>query len=258
MSTIRKRTWQVGGESRSAWVVDYRDQAGTRRLKTFASKREAEAWAVEALHEVARGVHTPASASITVAVCFQRWIEHCEAEGLEFGTIRQRRQHLRLHVEPFIGREKLSELTAPQLYEFLDRLRSAGRSVAMRRKVLTNLKTAIGHAQSQGRVAQNVARGVRLKSSEQRTSGGPLREAVDYPTKAELHRLIDAAPDRVRALLPRSSPACVSANSGGCRGAMSTSMPQSYTCGSALTRGGASGRRSRRPAIAASRSGRWP
>jgi hypothetical protein len=139
---------QVGGESRSAWVVDYRDQAGTRRLKTFASKREAEAWAVEALHEVARGVHTPASASITVAVCFQRWIEHCEAEGLEFGTIRQRRQHLRLHVEPFIGREKLSELTAPQLYEFLDRLRSAGRSVAMRRKVLTNLKTAIGHAQT--------------------------------------------------------------------------------------------------------------
>ena len=50
-------------------------------------------------------------------------------------------------------------------------------------------------------MAQNVARGVRLKSSKQRTSGGPLREAVDYPTKAELHRLIDAAPDRVRALI---------------------------------------------------------
>ena len=97
---------------------------------------------------------------------------------------------------PFIGREKLSELTAPRVHEFLDQLRDAGRSVAMRRKILTNLKTAIGYAQSQGRVAQNVARGVRLKSSEQRTPGGPLREGVDYPSKTELRRLIDAAPDR--------------------------------------------------------------
>src|SRR5262245_16631272 len=103
MSSIRKRTWRVGGAERTAWIVDYRDQGGVRRLKTFGSKREAERWRTEALHEVAQGVHTPASTSITVGEAFARWIENCEKEGLEFGTIRQRRQHLRLHVEPFLG-----------------------------------------------------------------------------------------------------------------------------------------------------------
>src|SRR4029077_20023871 len=77
----------------------------------------------------------------------------CEAEGLEFGTIRQRRQHLRLHVAPFIGREKLSDLSTPRIHKFDAELRDAGRSIAMRRKVLTNLKTAISFAQGRGEVS---------------------------------------------------------------------------------------------------------
>ena len=40
--SIRYRTWTTGGTERSAWVVDYRDQAGTRRLKTFKTRSEAE------------------------------------------------------------------------------------------------------------------------------------------------------------------------------------------------------------------------
>ena len=175
MASIRKRSWTSRGVKKERWVADYVDQTGARRLRTFPSKKAADAWLITARHEIRTGTHTAASASDTVTTCFERWIEHSEAEGLEFGTVRQRRQHLRLHVAPLVGREKLSELTAPRIHEFLDQLRDAGRSVAMRRKVLTNLKTAIGHAQSQGRVAQNVARGVRLKASDQRTSGGPLR-----------------------------------------------------------------------------------
>jgi integrase len=201
MASIRKRSWTSRGVKKERWVADYVDQTGARRLRTFPSKKAADAWLITARHEIRTGTHTAASASDTVTTCFERWIEHSEAEGLEFGTVRQRRQHLRLHVAPLVGREKLSELTAPRIHEFLDQLRDAGRSVAMRRKVLTNLKTAIGHAQSQGRVAQNVARGVRLKASDQRTSGGPLREGVDYPSRAELRRLIDAAPDKVRAFV---------------------------------------------------------
>jgi integrase len=190
MASIRKREWTSGGQPRAAWVVDYADQAGKRRLKTFATKREAEAWAVTALHEVKQGIHTPASSSITIADAFQRWIDHCEAEGLEFGTLRQRRQHLRLHVVPFIGQERLSTLTVPRVHQFDADLRAAGRSVAMRRKVLTNLKTAISFAQGQGLVAQNVARAVKIKSTD-REGSGPIREGVDFPSKAELKGLID-------------------------------------------------------------------
>jgi integrase len=191
MASIRKREWTSRGQPRSAWVVDYFDQAGKRRLKTFATKKEADTWAITALHEVKQGIHTAASASITVADAFQRWIDHCEADGLEFGTLRQRRQHLNLHVAPFIGREKLSSLTVPRVHQFDADLRAAGRSLAMRRKVLTNLKTAISYAQGQGLVAQNVARTVRLKSTDREAARGPLREGTDFPSKAELKALID-------------------------------------------------------------------
>ena len=106
--SIRERTWKKGEIEKTAWVVDYVDQHGKRRLKTFKKKKDAEAWAVNARYEVSQGTHTASSTSITVTEAMEQWIAHCEAEGLEFGTIKQRRQHLALHVAPFIGREKLA------------------------------------------------------------------------------------------------------------------------------------------------------
>jgi integrase len=202
MASIRKREWMSRGQTRSAWVVDYTDQAGMRRLKTFETKKEADAWAVTALHEVKQGTHTPASTSITVTEAAERWIADCEANGLEFGTIKQRREHLNLHIGPLLGREKLSWLTAPRIYQFDVDLRDKGRSLSMRKKVLTNLKTILTFAKSQGLVAQNVAIDVRIKSNGRQEATGPLREGRDFPTKAELRTLMDKAPaGRWRAML---------------------------------------------------------
>lgn len=201
MASIRKRRWIARGVEHVAWVVDYCDQAGRRHIKTFRTRKEADVWAVGARHEVQQGTHTAASTSITVTKCYEQWIEHSEFEGLEFGTIRQRRQHLRLHVDPFIGREKLSDLTAPRIHKFDADLRDAGRSVAMRRKVLTNLKTAISFAQGQGQVAQNVARSVSLRKEVQRSARGPLRAGTDFPTKTELRLMLDKVSDKYRAFI---------------------------------------------------------
>ena len=66
MASIRKRQWRSGGNEHEAWVVDYKDQSGKRAIQTFATKKEAEAWKVQALHEVRQGTHTRASASKTV------------------------------------------------------------------------------------------------------------------------------------------------------------------------------------------------
>jgi integrase len=155
---IRKRAWTTpSGAAREAWVVDYTDGSGKRRLRTFATQGQAKAWLTTAAFEVAQGIHTPASVSGTVGQAFADWIEHCKGEGLERSTIEQRCYHLNLHIVPFIGGVKLSELTAPRVHQFMTTLRESGRSLAMRRKVLTNLKTAIAHAQARGLVAQNVA-----------------------------------------------------------------------------------------------------
>ena len=197
MASIRKRKFGPNKEH-EAWVVDYVDQHGDRRLKTFTTKKDAEAWRATALYEIQQGTHTATSASKTVEEVWQLWLTDCEANGLEFGTVRQRRQHLKTHVAPFIGRRKLAELTTPLVYEFDSKLREGGRSLPMRRKVLTNLKTMLTFAQGRGLVAQNVARGVRIKADNREAASGPLRAGVDFPTMAELNTLIENSAGRWR------------------------------------------------------------
>lgn len=62
--SVRKREWTTpSGEAKSAWVVDYFDTNGTRRLKTFRLKKEADQFAATASVEVREGVHVADSAS---------------------------------------------------------------------------------------------------------------------------------------------------------------------------------------------------
>jgi integrase len=153
---------------------------------------------VSALHEVQQGTHTRASASKTVEVVWQIWLEQGDADKLERSTTKQRRQHLDHHVKPFIGSVKLSAISTPLVYEFDSKLRQAGRSIAMRRKVLTSLKTMLTFAQGRGLVAQNAALGVRVKTDDRESVSGPLRAGVDFPSVPELNLLIDNAPPRWR------------------------------------------------------------
>src|SRR5262249_59721987 len=168
MASIRKRKW---GDGREAWVVDYKDQSGKRAIKTFATKKEADAWKVNALHEVQLGTHTRASASKTVSEAWNLWLEQCEKDGLEYSTVRSRKQHIRIHVEPVIGSVRLSDLSTPLLYDFDGKLRDKGMSIAMRRKIMTNTKTMLNFAQGRGLVAQNGALGIPLKSDSRGSSG---------------------------------------------------------------------------------------
>ena len=194
--SIRKRTWTAAGETKSAWVVDYLHQ-GRRKLKTFDLKKDAEAWAVTMRHEISIGTHA-SDTKVTIEEAVDLWIGHGAAEGLERSTIEPRKRHLKLHIAPFIGRAKLAELTTPKVNAFLDQLRDAGMSVAMRRKVLTSLSSALSFAKGRGLVAQNVALGVKVRSDDRHRATGNLKAGRDFPTKAELKLLIDRAPERWR------------------------------------------------------------
>lgn len=195
MAKVRKRTWTHNGQERTAWIADYFDQERKRRQKTFASKKEADAWLVDARHDMKRGVHTPDSASITVAEAGEIWLLHCERERLERSTIKQRREHLGLHIAPFLGDVKLSQLTAPMVVGFTERLLDNGRSRAMVRKALTSLKTLVSHAQATGRVAQNVAREVKLKAN------GRHDREIEIPSKDELRKMLAESSGRTCPLI---------------------------------------------------------
>jgi integrase len=191
--SVRKRHTETG-EVR--WQVDYRDAAGIRRHRQFETKRQADAFHAKARTEVFAGVHTPDSASITVAEAAELWIARGEREGLERTTILAYRQHVDLHIVPRIGKVKLSRLSAPTVNAFRDQLLDAGRSHDMVRRVLASLAALVGEAQARGLVAANNVRAI-TKTKRKRDGQGQ----IEMPTKDELRAIIAATPDRYRALI---------------------------------------------------------
>jgi integrase len=196
MATVRKRSWKTsGGGAKTAWVADYFDQGGQRHLKTFATKKAADAWLVTTRHEVARGMHTPENASITVAEAAQLWIRRGEVEQLERSTLAKYRNHVELHISPFLGNLKLARLSPPMVEQFRDDL--LGRvSWAMARKVLTSLKSILAEANRRGLVAQNAAQQVKIDTRKR--DKRKLAVGRDIPTKAEVTAILDAATGRWR------------------------------------------------------------
>jgi integrase len=215
--SVRKRAWTTSkGVEKEAWVVDYVDQAGKRHLKTFAKKKAADNFEAMANVEVRAGIHTADSESITVAKAGKLWIETCERSGLERATVDSYRQHLRLHIEPYLGRLKLSQLSAPAVREFEDKLArgdmpegadSQPRSPAMVRHVRVSLSALIGDAQERGLVSRNVVRELRRsrkrgkeRQAEKRQKG-KLKVGVDIPAREEIKAIVEAAKGRWRPIL---------------------------------------------------------
>src|SRR5262249_30749879 len=153
--SVRKRKWiKSNGEIGEAWIVDYADQEGARHIETLERKKDAEARHDAVRGDVRQGVHTPASKSITVAQAAENWIAYVRLEGRERSTLEQYEQHVRLHINPAIGRNKLAELTTPNINAFRDGL-LANISRPMARKVLTSLKSLLRDARRRGHVEQD-------------------------------------------------------------------------------------------------------
>jgi integrase len=201
---VRKRKWKTGtGIAKEAWVVDYADAKGVRRLKTFARKKEADSFAATATVEIREGVHVADSASVTVKEAGDLWLSTASGAGLEKSTTDQYQQHLDLHIEPFIGETKLSALTIPAVRSFEDKLREEGRSNAMVRKILISLGSLLADAQERGLTPRNPVRdmrGKRRKGTEKRQKG-KLKVGKDIPTREEIKAIVKALEGRWRPLL---------------------------------------------------------
>jgi integrase len=129
------------------------------------------------------------------------------AANLERATLAQYRQHLDLHIVPFLGRAKLSQMSVAAVRGFQDRLRSEGRSAAMVRRVTVSLGSLIADAQERGHVSHNAVREMakrrgkgRARQGERRRKG-KLQVGVDIPTPAEVRAIIENAKSRWRPLL---------------------------------------------------------
>lgn len=205
--SVRKREWTTPkGEAKSAWVVDYFDTAGKRRLKTFKLKKEAERFAATASVEVREGVHVADSASVTVEKAGALWIASGESAGLERSTMDQRKSHLKHHINPLIGQTLLSRLTVPAVRDFEDTMRQNGRSPAMVKKVLTSLGSILSDANERGLATRNPVRDIRSSRKgrdrrQEKRQKGKLVVGVDIPTRNEIKALVAALDGNWRPLL---------------------------------------------------------
>src|SRR5215467_427786 len=139
--SVRKRTWKnPKGEAKEAWIVDYVDQQGKRHIETFARKKDADARHAVVKVDVSRGVHTPASRSLTVAAAAADWLTYVELEGCERATLVNYQYIVNRHIVPRIGTERLAKLTTPRINAFRDELLQTICSRGRATKVLGCLK----------------------------------------------------------------------------------------------------------------------
>jgi integrase len=215
--SVRRRAWVTSkGETKETWIVDYRDQTGKRRIKSFRLKKAADNFAATARVEIREGIHTADSASVTVAEAGKLWLQSGKAAGLERATMDAYRQHLELHITPYLGRTRLSQLSTPMVREFEDKLARGDmpdgatpqpRSLAMVRKVRTSLSSLLSDAQERGLVARNVVRELRIRRKRgkdrqaEKRAKGRLKVGVDIPTREEIKAIVRAAEGRWRPFL---------------------------------------------------------
>jgi integrase len=192
MATVRKRKLPSG---LVRWQASYVDGAGQRRAKLFERKSDGEAWLVETSHDLVRGLHTPTSASPTVSQAGALWIKRCNEKKLEAATIKGYEEHLNLHMLPFIGAKKLSELTAPAINAFADRLRDEGRSAEMIRRTVRSLGSIFKEARRRGLSSVDPTAGIDLHLPDRDDP------RVVAPTKPELQAIIAGADGRWRPLI---------------------------------------------------------
>ena len=203
--SVRKRAWTSSAGKHEAWIVDYADQNGKRRHKTFTLKRDADNFAATTHVQIGEGTHVADSASVTVKEAGELWLASSRAAHLEASTIDQYEQHLRIHILPFIGREKLSKISAPLVRAFQDRLHDEGRSPAMIRGVIGSFGAILADAQERGLVVRNAVRELRSRrrrrSSRQEHRNGKLKIGVEIPTPDEMRALLAASKGKMRVLL---------------------------------------------------------
>src|SRR5262249_51621371 len=136
------------------------DLSGARRHKTFARKKDADAYHAKVTVDVRAGIHTPDSCSPTIAAAGQVWLDSATNAGLERATLAGYRSHLKFHIVPLIGEVKLAQFTVPMARGFADQL-AKDRSSSMVRAVMRSLGAVLTDAQERGLVAQNVVRNLR-------------------------------------------------------------------------------------------------
>jgi integrase len=114
MASVGKQKWTYKGTTKTSWMVRYLDSSGVRRGKSFAFKREADAFRMKVEREIERGEHVAASAALTVkSICeqFIRVQEDRVSDGrIGRGRLRNIKMAIDKSINPRLSARKMQEL----------------------------------------------------------------------------------------------------------------------------------------------------
>lgn len=194
MASVRKREWTHKGEAKTAWVVNYTDQEGRRRLKTFDLKKDADRYRLRVETEIEDGVHVAPSETATVSEVGEEYLSACDKRAairdrMTKVTVYDYRGVFHRHIAPRFGATKVSELNPLVVQTWLQdqRLTYSRGTVAKVRLVFGNL---LDHAVRLRKAKRNV-----LTDHKVRTPQGE-KKRVAVPSLAEIRRLLETMAER--------------------------------------------------------------
>jgi integrase len=176
------------------------DKQSKRRLRrTFPTKSAAKRWRADAQSALRRGAMT-ADRGPTLAEASECWLDALRAgqvrnrSGDEFkpSAVRGYAQNLTRRVLPGLGHLRLSEVTTPQVQQWVDGLVAKGLAPATVDAALTPLRSIYRWALQRGYAVSNPTRGIHKPAVR------PSQKAIASP--AEAVAMIEAVPRHDRAL----------------------------------------------------------
>tara|TARA_B100000378_G_scaffold249736_1_gene223309 strand:+ start:1211 stop:2458 length:1248 start_codon:yes stop_codon:yes gene_type:complete len=205
MASVAKREWTYKGETKTAWVVRYKDKAGAHRSRQFDRKKAADDYRRQVENELEAGSHIAPAQTLTLNELAEAYIaaqysRAARGERKEAG-IKNVARGLN-HFARNIGHVKLTDLTWQMIASEVDRLRDTnvvfrafpGHTPKVGRKMANGtidnslgwLTSALAWAARRGFVGRNAA-------SEARREIGLLAKApIETFTIEEMQRVTAA------------------------------------------------------------------
>jgi integrase len=171
------------GRGRPRWRARYRDPSGRERSKSFARKVDAERFLVGIEDAKLRGAYVdPAAGRVPFSEWAERWYNTTAtlrpSTRKDYGTL------LRNQVLPAFGDMTLVAIDTLLVREWVAELVAGGLSAKRSHKAHQVLSQILGSAVDGGRLARNVAEGIKLPKVQ--------RKEMHFLTAAQVEALADA------------------------------------------------------------------
>jgi integrase len=204
-SNPTQRRTRVSGERGIYWrdtptgrryEITYTDSSGRQRWRTIdGGLREARQARADVVSRIGRGERVVPTRE-TLAEAVETFLEG-PAKQLRPRTQTIYGSHLRVHVLPRLGCQRVSSLTEDDVLALMAALRDRGLSSWTVHGVLSSLSRVLGHAARRGVVVQNVVR--RLERGERPSPAARSERRV--LTRDEIAKLLAGATPTYRPLL---------------------------------------------------------